>query len=330
MDKGGSLNKPRFRIGRGGRIVVVSLVLCAIVIIACLAALIFLILPGLFYSSPSPYPWTFQQALAVIDAPIPLDVVDVDDHSSVGSYYAINVTFKASPSTVHRFAAGICHGELYQRYDPFETRNVSVVRYPYAILVPDEAIHFAFSNNTPDTVFGNHCRQTRSTLLQISIDKSDPALYSVRLSSEDLTLDLFPSVPLADYELPLEGTDFPLIVVGLRHVETDYALVGNRLCMEPRSSNVWRSDATTRLVNPETTPYIGSDVRVRINGVEMPPATINDDGKFVAYDQVDNYRNWEWNYCLTMPTTPGRYQVDMIVTTSDGVVSGYTWDYVVE
>jgi hypothetical protein len=302
----------------------IALVLVVIVVLLFLSLLVTQISAP---QKPS-YNWVFQEALQTIGVSFPVNISDVTDNSHVGRYFAIDVSFKADPATTHVLAAQICNGELYQRYDPFNAESSPLTSIPNAILVTDDAIHYSFSLNTADTIFGNRCRQNPAVKLEIRVDKSDPHLFAVRLSTIRDSVLFFPSVPLAHYETPLAEADFPLVVVGIRQDIDGYLLVGETLCFEARNAAYWLEMGSRRNSVPaETVPYIGADVRMRIDDIEMPSATINTDGKLVPYANIEEYRSWEWNYCIKPPDATGIHTVEIIVTINGNMFGEYLWQY---
>lgn len=276
------------------------------------------------------YEWAFQRVLAAFGAPIPTDISNVIDNSQAGRAVDLDVTFTAMPSTVHTFVSGICNGSLVQGYDPFVAIASAFPDSPNAILIADEAIHYSYSPNVGPTIFGNQCRQNPAAVLQIRVDKSDPVFYKVKLGYLPDGGPSFSKFPIAHFELPIGGEDFPLIVVGLYRRQSDLVLIHDRLCMESRTQNDFRGWGYKPPVPFETRPYIGADVRISIDGRESYAVTINDSGKMVAYSDQDDYREWEWNFCPQVPTSPGRHRVEMMVVTRESVVSEYAWEYIVE
>jgi len=304
-------------------------------ILSVIVLLVILIAGSVFFvwiSAPNvqEYEWTFQRALAAFGVPAPMSISNVVDNSQAGQIFNLDVTFSATPDTVQTFVSGICDGILVQGYDPFVAIASAFPDSPNAILIVDEGIHYSYSPNVGSTVFGSQCRPNGSSVFQIRVDKVDPALYTVKLGYLPTGGTNFPEVPMAHFELPLDGEAFPLIVVGLNRQRDNLVLIYDRLCMEARLDNFFRSWNYKPFVSFETRPYIGADVRISIDGRESYAVTINDSGKMVAYSDQDDYREWEWNFCPQVPTSTGRHTVEMMVVTREGVVSEYAWEYIVE
>lgn len=304
-------------------------------ILSVIVLLVILIAGSVFFvwiSAPNvqEYEWTFQRALAAFDVPAPTTISNVVDNSQAGQIFNLDVTFSPTPDTVQTFVSGICDGILVQGYDPFVAIASAFPDSPNAILISDEAIHYSYSPDVGPTIFGNQCRPKGASVLQIRVDKADPVLYTIKLGSLPWGGPSFSQFPIAHFELPIDGEDFPLIVVGLYRRQSDLVLIHDRLCMESRTDNGFRGLGYKPPVSFETRPYIGADVRIAIDGRESYAVTINDSGKMVAYSDQDDYREWEWNFCPQVPTSPGRHRVEMIVVTRESVVSEYAWEYIVE
>jgi hypothetical protein len=128
--------------------------------------------------------WSFSVYTTRIIGPIP-ESADVIEYRT-GRVYGF-LEFEALPSDVDAFLERFCNGYGYSGYDPLAATNT---------LDPDENAntvllqgsrqdyYFSYSQDTPDSIFGNRCFQTETGgLTQIKVDRSDSKRHRVWVES---------------------------------------------------------------------------------------------------------------------------------------------------
>jgi hypothetical protein len=146
-------------------------------------------------------PWTLEFVEEQFIGQLPHDAINISYTDKDAAHSYARLSFAAPPQSADRFTEQFCTNLFYEGYDPFNAID-SVDDETGHLIATQSYYYFSYSQNTPTTVFGNRCFQnSRGGLLQIRIDKSNPAYYLV-----DLEISGYCNNPLAPH--PCDGQYF--------------------------------------------------------------------------------------------------------------------------
>jgi len=279
-----------------------------------------------------------------LGAPLPADASNVTFREDSGGAYAtyLYLQFSASPESVTQFVDNgridhICvrYEGLFPGYDPFNSIDTDAPTPDSVLIKGFFHAHYSHSPNTPNTIYGTRRQLNGIGALQIVVNRTDPNLHTVTVEiSPNWSFDNWPySYPFARYITPLEDTEFPLMVIGMDTIDGEYVVTYREICMNTRESYADAGLYCAVGLGGPWTPFLGARVDLFIDNNPLPSAHIPEEcGGLIPLSEdgapIDSFGVWD--YCFSPDLTSGRHTMTLQVTTLDGVMHEFAWDFRVE
>lgn len=256
-----------------------------------------------------------------LGVPIPQDATNISYNYSLGRLYYIELSFSAPPASAEQFANAICHGQLYEGYDPF---NAIYTASPVDKAIFVHAPGWTFYTYSPlnNSVAGNLCNDAYGHYMLIALDKENPNEYKFKLESPNAcntgTIQL-PCLPVGkNYINPISNV--PMLIAGINKVDGKNVLVTDTICLESRYDYI--------LVPMGYTHLIGASVKLSVDDKLAFSRIISPEWNLVTNVQDQAQQAELFNDCIVQNWSSGSHQITISIETQDGSQTSYNVDFI--
>jgi hypothetical protein len=260
--------------------------------------------------------WNLEEIENYLKVSIPKEARGLKYTSGTNRFVRVELSFEASPKSAIGFTSHFCDGILHQGYDPFNAINIDE-QIPGSVKIDMIDYHirsyYSYSPRTSQLKAGVFC-YLYSGLYWVLIDTTDPASYMIRFKHMADRSPIYADMkPVAD---------FPIMVRGLMpELHGGYSAF-QRICLDLDPDAVNGADK-------KWSSLLGADIKILINGKEMPGAYVSNDGRLARKDGKSNYSDPDshfFKYCLIV-WQGGLHNMTIQLPPSFGGKSTYSWTF---
>ena len=276
--------------------------------------------------------WDQDEIEEYLGIEIPEDATDISyaGHRGYGGF--LHLQFRSSLDDVTYFTKQICPDGLHAGFDPFNAIKTGGSAEDSILIKGWRIVYYAYSEDTPDSLLGIRCQSDTGMLTQITAEPTNINSYELRLEIPDYNEHFdFLDNPMSRHSMPIQGSGFPLMVIGITERDGVYVQARDEVCLEAFKPGFFLGWGYYK--EDDLTPFFGSTLEFDVDGIRLPSATIDKSGNGgikpleITDERVDVPIHRLWQYCFFPEWESGDHTMNIKVTTATGEVFEYSWDF---